>query len=326
MVKEELLKRVNEKLQEFGKLLFLTKTGSHLYGTNTPESDEDFVGVFLGNPEYYIGIKNVKEIDCSIKDKDESGKNTKDAVDIKVYELRQFLKLAGDVNPNIVELLFAKGKDVVVFNTPEFEEIQNNYHLFINRRVFDSFQGYARQQMKKGISKAENLSELKGFKNTLLTFNSDRTLAEFRVDLEKHGYKVDDKNIYLKNLTFPLNYFVKKVEKMVEEKLQMTSHRAKIWEKHGYDTKFFMHLFRLLNEGEDLISKGKLEFPVREKEFLLDVRKGKFSLEELQKEAEKRFERFVAHDREKLPKTANWNEIEKLLMKIVKKNVCNFSF
>ena len=323
MKREELLKRVNEKLRDFGKLLFLTKAGSHLYGTNTPESDEDYVGVFLGNPEFYIGMKNVKEVDCSIKDKDESGKNTKDAVDIKVYELRQFLKLAGDVNPNIVELLFAKNKDVVIFNTPEFEEIQNNYHLFINRRVFDSFQGYARQQMKKGISKAENLSELKEFKNTLLTFNSDRTLAEFRVDLEKYGFKVDDKNVYLKNLTFPLNYFVKKVEKMVEEKLHMASHRAKMWEKYGYDTKFFMHLFRLLNEGEDLISKGKLEFPVREKEFLLDVRKGKFSLEELQKEAEKRFERFKVFSRENLPKTANWNEIEKLLMKIVRKNICN---
>ena len=323
MKREELLKRVNEKLGDFGKLLFLTKAGSHLYGTNTPESDEDYVGVFLGNPEFYIGMKNVKEVDCSIKDKDESGKNTKDAVDIKVYELRQFLKLAGDVNPNIVELLFAKNKDVVIFNTLEFEEIQNNYHLFINRRVFDSFQGYARQQMKKGISKAENLSELKEFKNTLLTFNSDRTLAEFRVDLEKYGFKVDDKNVYLKNLTFPLNYFVKKVEKMVEEKLQMASHRAKMWEKYGYDTKFFMHLFRLLNEGEDLILKGKLEFPVREKEFLLDVRKGKFSLEELQKEAEKRFERFKAFSRVNLPKTANWNEIEKLLMKIVRKNICN---
>ena len=323
MKREELLKRVNEKLRDFGKLLFLTKAGSHLYGTNTPESDEDYVGVFLGNPEFYIGMKNVKEVDCSIKDKDESGKNTKDAVDIKVYELRQFLKLAGDVNPNIVELLFAKNKDVVIFNTPEFEEIQNNYHLFINRRVFDSFQGYARQQMKKGISKAENLSELKEFKNTLLTFNSDRTLAEFRVDLEKYGFKVDDKNVYLKNLTFPLNYFVKKVEKMVEEKLHMASHRAKMWEKYGYDTKFFMHLFRLLNEGEDLISKGKLEFPVREKEFLLDVRKGKFSLEELQKEAEKRFERFKVFSRENLPNTANWNEIEKLLMKIVRKKICN---
>jgi hypothetical protein len=43
---------------------------------------------------------------------------------------------------------------------------------------------------------------------------------------------------------------------------------------------------------------------------------------ELQKEA-KRFERFNSFDKTKLSKSANWNDIEKLLMEVVEKNICN---
>ena len=35
-------------------ILFLCKFGSHLYGTNTPESDEDFKGVYLPTLEQCI--------------------------------------------------------------------------------------------------------------------------------------------------------------------------------------------------------------------------------------------------------------------------------
>jgi len=320
MTQEQVLQRVNDKLECFGRLLFLTKSGSHLYGTNTPTSDEDYVGVFLAKPKYHLGFKTVNEVDCSIVDKDASGKNTHDAVDIKVYELKTFLKLAADSNPNIVELLFSTG-DAVIFNTLEFKEFQNNYNLFINERVRHSFTGYARQQFKKGIQKADNFKKLNELIDVLENYDDNEMLAVV-VENEPLLKTLDKgKHIEIAGLSFQKNLFVKKVKKQMKEKIKMASHRASMWEKYGYDTKFFMHLFRLLNEGKDLLLTGKLEFPVREKEFLLDVRNGKFTLEELQNLAEERFNEFNQLE-SVLPKKANWNKLENMFMDLLKNEFC----
>jgi predicted nucleotidyltransferase len=320
MTPREVIDRAVEKLKPFGTLIYLVRTGSHLYGTNTPESDEDFVGVFIPHKEYLIGFKEVKEVDCSIVDKDESGKNTKDATDIKVYSLKQFLKLAGDVNPNIVELLFVN-KENILFMSEDFRIFRENYHLFINERVQHSFQGYARQQFKKGVTKAQNFNKLKEIIKILDKYDDKEILAVV-VEKEPELKKLDKGQlIEISGLSFQKNIFVKKAKKQMKEKLKIASHRASMWEKFGYDTKFFMHLFRLLNEGEDLITKGKLEFPVRDREFLMQVRNGKFSLEYLQELAEQKFENFKKLECN-LPKKANWNEIEKLYMNVVQKYIC----
>jgi predicted nucleotidyltransferase len=74
-------------------------TGSHLYGTNTPTSDIDICGIVMPSIEEVYGFEKMEEFDLSITDKDSSGKNTKDAVDIKYYEFRKFVKLAMENNP-----------------------------------------------------------------------------------------------------------------------------------------------------------------------------------------------------------------------------------
>jgi len=330
---QEILEMVKERIKPFGRLLFLTKSGSQLYGTNTPESDIDFLGVFLANPEFHLGFKNVEEVDLSEVVKDESGKNTKDALDCKVYELKKFLKLAGDVNPNIVELLFANtNPEAVVFNTPEFEEFQNNSELFINQRVFHSFMGYAKSQMKKGKNKAVNYKDLISLQKTIEKFieNHDgiMTVGEIQHYNEfapfKHLFKKD--GIVVSNLTFPRNLFIKKANKMMKEKITSASHRAEQWKEFGYDAKFFLHLFRLLEEGRDLIVKKQLKFPLENAEELKKIRNLEFTLEELEEKMEiefANFEKLQDVAKENLPKKANWNELEKMFMKLLKKEFCS---
>jgi len=320
MIQDQVLIRSKEKVKEFGRLLFLTQTGSKLYGTNVPTSDDDYVGVFLAKPEFYLGFKEVKEIDASIKYKDESGKNTAEAIDIKLYELKTFLKLAMDSNPNIVELLFSEG----FFNTLEFLLFQNNWKWFINQRVRYSFLGYARQQFKKGVMKAQNFKELKQFKELLeVQINIDKgnevlaLLVEKSPFLQKHN---KGKTVEFNGLHFQKNLFIKKVLKMVNEKLKMSSHRASQWEEFGYDTKFFMHLLRLLEEGKTLLNVEPLKFPLQNADYLKEVRSGKFSLEELQELAEKGFKE-IEDMKTDLPKKANIKKIESYLINIVKNEI-----
>jgi predicted nucleotidyltransferase len=76
-----------------GKIIFKCRTGSHLYGLNNENSDEDFVGVFIPNEEYILGLKNIDEVDNSTKKSSKTGRNTKDDVDEKLYSRKKYLNL-----------------------------------------------------------------------------------------------------------------------------------------------------------------------------------------------------------------------------------------
>ena len=46
------------------KVIFKAITGSHLYGTNMPESDKDVRGVFIPTEEFYLGfLENVEQVE-----------------------------------------------------------------------------------------------------------------------------------------------------------------------------------------------------------------------------------------------------------------------
>ena len=44
------------------KILYLSKFGSHLYGTDTPESDSDFKGIFLPSKEMLFLEKRCRSL------------------------------------------------------------------------------------------------------------------------------------------------------------------------------------------------------------------------------------------------------------------------
>lgn len=52
--------------------------------------------------------------------------------------------------------------------------------------------------------------------------------------------------------------------------------------EHGYDTKYAMHITRLLHEVRELLDSGTITLPRPEKDLLIDIRKGRFKLYELE--------------------------------------------
>ena len=110
---------------------------------------------------------------------------TKNSIDITLYEIRKFVKLAVGMNPNIAELLFVQSRHLL-FDSKEFQEILKIKKHFISERLTQTFLGYARSQFKKGIFKANTYSNLKKF-NSYLTFlislGKEKTyLADFSID------------------------------------------------------------------------------------------------------------------------------------------------
>lgn len=72
------------------------------------------------------------------------------------------------------------------------------------------------------------------------------------------------------------------MKRLLGQKGQKNIHRAKLEEKHGYDTKYAMHIIRLYGEARELMENGRITLPRPNRDELIAIRKGKHSLAEIQ--------------------------------------------
>jgi predicted nucleotidyltransferase len=79
-----------------------------------------------------------------------------------------------------------------------------------------------------------------------------------------------------------LGYANAQLKRLLNQQGQKDCHRPFLEEQHGYDTKYAMHITRLLYEVRELLDKGHITLPRPEKDLLVAIRKGKFKLYELE--------------------------------------------
>jgi predicted nucleotidyltransferase len=91
--------------------------------------------------------------------------------------------------------------------------------------------------------------------------------------------------------------------------------RPEIEIKYGYDVKAAMHTLRLLYECKELVSTGNITFPRPEREFLIRVRTGEFSVEQVLQMANELFEecREEGEQNSVLPEAVNPDAVSTLL-------------
>lgn len=139
------------------KILFKGIVGSTAYGLNTETSDVDIKFVYLQSNKDILNNKYKPQTDVN---KDEVG-----------YELRRFLELLSTGNPNVLELLFLPER-CVLQTSPEFEEIKKNRHLFLTKKCYNTYSGYAVGQLKKagGLNKKFNWEKERTVRKTPIDF------------------------------------------------------------------------------------------------------------------------------------------------------------
>ena len=136
-------KAAQDACEEKGcELIYLVTCGSHAYGTATPESDRDIRGIFVPSWSGLVGLDPIKQIDLE--------------PDICLKSLREYVKLAYEQNPNILDWLFVPNHCVHVA-TPEFRNfILTNKVDFLSRKIHARFKGYATshfQKMERGTTR-----------------------------------------------------------------------------------------------------------------------------------------------------------------------------
>lgn len=311
-----------KELVEKGKILEV-KSGSHLYGLNTEKSDEDYVGIFLAPKDYLFGLKTVEQVDLSIKDKQDNGKNTSEAIDRTYYELKRFMRLCSQGNPNIVEILFSH-EDNMVFISNAGRKLLDNKHLFISKNIIPKFIGYAISQKRKLIVKTDNMKHLidgvKFLESEIEKGNEKITLPElignpvFDEIFKENSNKV---HFNIGAYTLNRNITIKSALKWLGDIIQNTSHRIDNIKNVGYEFKYASHLLRLLYQTIELCETGYLKYPLKDKDILLKVKKGEVPYSEFVKMVElAEIKLEEVKDNNKLPSKPNMIEIEKLCMEV----------
>lgn len=150
------------------KTAFLTLSGSHAYGTAMPGSDVDVAGVYLGRKEDYLGLHEPPE---QYNDKPTmtylfkaythraqkalentvSGVQAREleVVDGTVFEVKKFMRLAAESNPNILDILFADDRCIIYSDREWDTHVLAFRDAFLSKKVYWTFRGYAKNQLDR---------------------------------------------------------------------------------------------------------------------------------------------------------------------------------
>jgi uncharacterized protein len=104
------------------------------------------------------------------------------------------------------------------------------------------------------------------------------------------------------------------MKRLLGQKGQKNVHRAELEAKHGYDTKYAMHVIRLYGEAKELMEDGRITLPRPNCDELIQIRAGKYSLAEIQElGAQLESEALAAQATSPLPDEVDRDAISRLL-------------
>jgi len=270
-------------MQTIVKLIF----GSHLYGTDTPDSDQDFKGVFMPSREQVLLGKIPKSFSEKTNN-DNSSKNTSEDIDLEIYSLHYFIHLACEGETVALDMLHAPSS-MIVEKSPVWDLIVSERHRFYTKNL-KAFVGYARRQAAKYGIKGSRLNDairvqdflrqpvIREAHAKLVLYWDNLPTGEhiFKHPPNENGermYEVCGRKIGEK---VTLQYAYETVERFVKaygERARMAA------ANEGIDWKAMSHALRAAYQVKQILTEKTLTFPFKENEaaFLRLVKRGKLS-------------------------------------------------
>lgn len=229
-------------------------------------------------------------------------------VDVKIFSLQKFIQLCSKADTNALDLLFSidtpadhtwqyKG---LVKNVPEemkypLRYIHENRNKLINTDRLESPITYAFKQATKYSIKGNyiklldclielsdklivyNVEEFTKYIGELLEIEKDKLFIVTRDMKEKGGMQ---KFLSVLGVEHQFNLSMDKFKQRLQQKRNSYSDRSiQSGKDGGNDWKALSHAIRVLLEIKELLDTGNIQFPLKDKDFLLDIKLGKVERE-----------------------------------------------
>lgn len=343
-----------EDLKDRNLIVFECLSGSHAYGLNTPESDVDIKGVFVLPEEHYFGLKYIEQVndekndlvyyelkrfvdllsksnpnilemlyspeDCilhihpefqALRNTNLLSKQCKDS--FGGYAMTQIRKAKG-LNKKILNPVDKEGKGVLDFCFVSAGSGSIPLREFLKQKEI--------RQEDCGLAKIPHMNELYGiyhgdhtFKGLVRKDNANEVaLSSIPKGLTPIGLMSFNKSGYSSYCKEYKEYWTW-VEKRNDSRYNNTIEHGK-----NYDAKNMMHTFRLLKMCEEIGLGGKLNVRRPDRDYLLDIKSGKFDYEELLQKAEEMVNNIEEiYSKSTLPESINIKKLETMLVSIRKK-------
>lgn len=302
--------------------------GSHSYGTNHKDSDIDLGGVCIPPKEYIIGFDNFEQWESKDYTNFAAYNKYKKPAEITIYGLHKFIRLAFNCNPNIIEHLFVSPGHILHCDDLGKMLIENK-KLFLTKRARHTFGGYAFSQLKKLTNKLpmdEAKKRLENLEQKINEYNIYLTKLKHKLNIFNNKVDLNDDQALLvmgiKGEIADYNNRIAKLKKEIDDiKYQMGggnhshhgSHKG-IIDEYGWDTKHGTHLIRLLHMGLEILIEGDCYTLRPDNNYLLAIRHGEYTLEQIQTEADRLFKLLDdAYVKSDLPKAPDRDKINNLL-------------
>lgn len=258
------------------------KFGSHLYGLNTPDSDVDFKGIYLPDlAELLLGnyAGTYKHSTGGQHQKNEAGD-----IDTEVISLPKFIKHACDGETFAIDMLHCKEP---ISSSPIWGVLVENRTRFYSKSL-KAYMGYVKKQAAKYGLKGTRLADIRAAIDALKLMPPESPIGEIGEDgfhigeyakwvtvpAKKDGQH--DQYFYEVNMkkyqsTNSVEYVLTQLQKMYDS----YGARAKAAEQNeGVDWKALSHALRAGYQAREIYLNGDFEYPLKETEFLLAVKKG----------------------------------------------------
>lgn len=307
----------NKKLGD--NIIYLTLSGSIGYGTNLDNSDIDLRGITIERKENIYGFQSFEQFEDA-------------ETDTVIYGLKKFVSLALKGNPNILELLGTKDEHIIYMNKYG-ELLRKNRELFLSKKVIYTFGNYATAQLRRlqnALARDQYPQEekekhlLNTINNQMNHFSSNYTefsKGSIKLYIDKSDKKEIESEILMDiNIDkYPLRDFISiysEMSNIIRDYDKLNNRNRK--KDESKLLKHAMHLIRLLIMGTEILETHEINtYREKEHDLLIDIRKGKYSYDELFKLVELYDFGFKeAAVNTTLPKEPDEGQVEELLISL----------
>lgn len=276
-------------------LIVEMRFGSHLYGTDTPQSDVDLKGVYLPSAEDIL-LQRVKATVTSSRPKAPGEKNAPGDVDREAYSLQRYLDLLAEGQTVALDMLFAPDAAMTIQVGALWREIQDNRHRLVSRRA-SAFVRYCRQQANKYGIKGSRVATVRRALAMLSAaeerLGTTTKLGQMAAELEdfagtEHVALVDlpapggqsIRHIEVCGRKMSFTASIKTARDIAERLVKEYGQRALQAERNeGIDWKALSHAVRVGREAIELLTTGRITFPLPYADRIRRIKEGEIAYE-----------------------------------------------